>query len=442
MVFLPTGKIRPYGAEDEWHALLGELAEEDDLRLAYKQTKLPTTEYEYTLWVRPILSKRLEKYGFKLVKTRDNRTNDLYDSWYCREVECGQQYIEFRHAGEAPYFNSIAPSFYMICPAISDIYYRFSFYENEPKIFSSSLDAYKKVFIETPVPLTTEQEQNDIDDVVNYIIQPIFDKATTIIGLDNFVNGWLSKQPLSYVETIKNPVHPNKSSTERRFLTPETFKGMDVYCPNQLIVSRLANNPHYEKLKVFFEASKVFEPSNKELVTEWPKLVQYLEEEINPETFWQQYALLKAEEKRLEEERIQQLITQFNLNPEQEVIPVSDQWYDAKENLIWQRYCMGEHWQDGKLIGHPQLMNWDEMNACVERFKDTGWRLPTRQELESLAINQTTFYITKAGFSFYTQIEKSFAEHWIKPYQSTLPPHKEVLILTTSPSGARTKKKR
>jgi len=60
--------------------------------------------------------------------------------------------------------------------------------------------------------------------------------------------------------------------------------------------------------------------------------------------------------------------------------------------------------------------------------------------LESLAINQTTFYITKAGFSFYTQIGKSFAEHWIKPYQSTLPPHKEVLILTTSPSGARTKK--
>lgn len=107
MAFLPTGKIRPYGAEDEWDALLGELAEADELRLAYKKTNLPTTEYEYTLWVRPILTKRLGEYGFKLSKVRDNRTNDLYDSWYCREVECGQQYIEFRHAGEAPYFQSL-----------------------------------------------------------------------------------------------------------------------------------------------------------------------------------------------------------------------------------------------------------------------------------------------------------------------------------------------
>ena len=340
----------------------------------------------------------------------------------------------------------IVQNFYMICPAISDIYYRFSFYENEPKIFSSSLGAYKNVRTEGRLPLSEEKVQQRLEDVVNYIIQPIFDKATTIIGLDNFVNGWLSKQPLSYIETIKNPIHTNKSSSERRFLTPETFKGSGAYYYHkQLILARLANNPHYEKLKVFFEASKVFEPSNKELVTEWPKLVQYLEEEINPETFWQQYALLKAEEKRLEEERIQQLITQFNLNPEQEVIPVSDQWYDAKENLIWQRCCMGEHWQDGKLIGHPQLMNWDEMNACVERFKDTGWRLPSFQELITLTLTKPIGYVTKNGFDYYDEVKRSFIMHWITPYNPYSPqvmPNVALYIVTVSNGGIHSSKEK
>ena len=406
MVFLPTGKIMPYGAEDEWHALLGELAEEDDLRLAYKKTKLPTTEYEYTLWVRPILSKRLEKYGFKLVKTRDNRTNDLYDSWYCREVECGQQYIEFRHAGEAPYFRSGVLSFYMICPVISDIYYKFGF-DQEPKVFSSSLGAYKNIIIENPIPLSEEQEQSDIDDVVRYIIEPILDKTKTIIGVDNFVNGWLSKQPLSYVDTIKKPL-PSNSRSERTYLTPDSFKGMGTYSPQQLIVARLANNPHYEKLRNFFEADKIFNiaPYNKELVTEWPKLVEYLCEDINPDTFWQQYALLKEAERRLEEDRVQQFITQFKLNPDEELIPVSDQWYDSQTNLIWQRCCMGEHWQDAQLTGKAELMSWDEKEAYLERFKDTGWRLPTKQELEGLAISKKVGYITKVGFNFYDQIEK------------------------------------
>jgi len=438
MAFLPTGKIRPYGAEDKWHALLVELAEEDDLRLAYKKTKLPTTEYEYTLWVRPILSKRLEKYGFKLVKTRDNRTNDLYDSWYCREVECGQQYIEFRHAGEAPYFSSVGASFYMICPAISDIYYRFDFHQKESKVFLSSLGAYKNLTIENPTPLSEEQEQHNLDDVVSYIIQPIFEKTTNIIGLDDFVNSWLSKQPLNYIDTIKNPPRP---SPEQRFFTPNTFKSMGVYCPQQLILARLANNPHYEKLRVFFEADKIFNiaPYNKELVTEWPKLVEYLCEDINPDTFWQQYALLKEAEKRLEEDRVQQFITQFKLNPDEELIPVSDQWYDSQTNLIWQRCCMGEHWQDAQLTGKAELMSWDEKEAYLERFKDTGWRLPTKQELEGLAISKKVGYITKVGFNFYDQIEKKFAEHWIEPHKSVLPHHKEICVVSVSPLGGRGK---
>ncbi|MBK7300424.1 MAG: hypothetical protein IPI79_08710 [Moraxellaceae bacterium] len=38
---------------------------------------------------------------------------------------------------------------------------------------------------------------------------------------------------------------------------------MGFYCPQQLIVARLANNPEYEKLRTFFEAKKSFEQTTK-----------------------------------------------------------------------------------------------------------------------------------------------------------------------------------
>jgi hypothetical protein len=272
------------------------------------------------------------------------------------------------------------------------------------------------------------------------MIKPILNNTTDIKGLDNFVNGWLSKQPLSYVEIIKNPPPSQlKSDPNRSFLTPDTYKSLSDYCA--LILARLVN-PEYVKLKTFFDVSlergRGYNYNGG--LEEWPKLVKYLEEDINPETFWQQYALLKEEEKRLEEDRIRQLITQFKLNPDEELIPVSDQWYDAKTNLIWQRCSMGEHWQNGQITGMAELMNWDEKEAYLERFKDTGWRLPTRAELQGLSFSRKVGYITKNSFGFYDQIECSFGQHWIEPHKPYGILHRgDICILSTSPRGGTSK---
>ncbi|MBK8326191.1 MAG: hypothetical protein IPL02_03740 [Moraxellaceae bacterium] len=425
MAFLPTGKIRPYGAEDEWDALLGELAEADEVRLAYEETKLPTTEYDYSVWIRPLLDKGLGDYGFKLVKIFENKNNDVYYSWYCREVEIGQQYLKFVHVGSSPYFWSHT-SFYMECPVVQDIYNRFDFANKDTnRVFLAELQSFTDVDYYTASPLSEDLAQRHINDVINYIIKPIFDKTTDIKGLDNFVNGWLSKQPLSYTDTLKGSPPKPKPQSERTFLTPDRFRGMGFYCPQQLIVARLANNPEYEKLRTFFEAKKSFGANDKARATEWPKLVQYLEEAINPNTFWQQHALLKEELIRLEEDRIQQFVTQFKLNPEQEVIPVSDQWYDAKTNLIWQRCCMGQHWQNGQVVGKEKLFNESEKQELLEQFKDSGWRLPTYHELLGLSFAKKTGYVTKQGFNFYEQAETVFFIHWIKPYNLNLPHIKE-----------------
>jgi len=444
MVFLPTGDIEPNGSEEEWAEILGGLAEQDELRDAYADTNLPTTEYNYAVWIRGLLDIELAGYGFKLVKIFDNKNNEVYNSFYCREVELGQQYLKFVHVGSSPYFWSHT-SFYMECPAASNIYHKFDFDKQPREVFYAQLPAFTDFDYCSASPLSEHLAKRHINDIINYIIKPIFDNIIDIKGLDNFVNGWLSKQSLGYVETIKNPPIESKPKSEKTFLTPDKYIGMGYYFPQQLIIARLANNPEYDKLKTFFEASRIFSSSQEVHATEWPKLVKYLEEEINPETFWQQYALLKEEEKRLDKDRVQQLITQFKLNPDEELIPVSDQWYDSQTNLIWQRCCMGEHWQDAQLTGKAELMSWDEKEAYLERFKGTGWRLPSFQELITLTLKKPIGYVTKDGFDYYDEVKRSFIMHWItpyNPYDPQLMPDVKLYIVTVSNGGIHSSKEK
>lgn len=252
------------------------------------------------------------------------------------------------------------------------------------------------------------------------------------------MNGWLLKQPDEYM-VLQNDIDYLIANT-KKIIHPDEFNNAGFYTPQRLIAARLANNPQYDRLLKFCEAYKSFGANDKARATEWPKLVKYLDEEINPETFWQQYPLLKEEEKRLEADRIQQLITQFKLNPDEELIPVSDQWYDSQTNLIWQRCCIGQHWQNGQIAGKAELLSWNEKEAYLERFKDSGWRLPTRQELTNLSFIKKVGYITKKGFDFYEQAQVSFSEHWIEPHKPYGISHRgDICILSTSPRGGRSK---
>ncbi|MBK9187142.1 MAG: hypothetical protein IPM78_13230 [Moraxellaceae bacterium] len=76
------------------------------------------------------------------------------------------------------------------------------------------------------------------------------------------------------------------------------------------------------------------------------------------------------------------------------MIPVSDQWYDAKTNLIWQRCCMGQHWQNGQVVGKEKLFNESEKQELLEQFKDSGWRLPIKSEQRFVLLRKVG-YITK-----------------------------------------------
>ncbi len=54
------------------------------------------------------------------------------------------------------------------------------------------------------------------------------------------------------------------------------------HAPQCLIVSRLANNSNFEHLKTYFEAFSHLGANEQARAVEWPKLVQYLQEEVKP----------------------------------------------------------------------------------------------------------------------------------------------------------------
>ena len=54
--------------------------------------------------------------------------------------------------------------------------------------------------------------------------------------------------------------------------------------------------------------------------------------------------------------------------------------YDSKTGLTWQRCSIGQTWQQDKCAGSVQALTWDQ----AKKRAGGKWRLPTREELESL----------------------------------------------------------
>jgi hypothetical protein len=190
--------------------------------------------------------------------------------------------------------------------------------------------------------------------------------------------------------------------------------------PIALIVARLANNPQFEELAVKLATPKnMIDINGKAYPTEYPKLVKYLCEGINPETFWQQYAELEAEEKRLEEARVKALQEQFQPKTDEELMSLASQWHDPETGLIWQQCCIGQQWQDGDAVGGSILLYWQEVQQLLEQPEHVGWRLPSLEELQTLHLSKRVGYITKEGIAFYDKKQRRIENHWFTSPEDT-----------------------
>ncbi len=95
------------------------------------------------------------------------------------------------------------------------------------------------------------------------------------------------------------------------------------------------------------------------------------------------------------------------------------EWYDAESNLIWQRYCLGQAWQNGSVSGQGSQITWTKAVelTSVREIKDFGWRLPTEKELASLMLPDKEGYKTEQGILFCPKEEGQYATFWTSTTQ-------------------------
>lgn len=409
MVFLPSGQIWPIESARIF---------EDVLEIHEQEQELPKDEMAFAAWIEPYVSQMLLKEGFILTGPPKKQKEDI-NTWvshiYSKAIEIGHQeivvtYSRNREFSRGPYDGGyhVSLSIEIYVPTVFSIYELCGFLlaERMGRIrpaFTISGPTFTKSEVIPKGHTHREQlgfkaiyTQKDILDRLAFyeqIATPYIHLTQNIKGLDKAVNDNLPSIWGNYNYTRHNA-------------------GLET--PRCLIVARLANNPHFEELAIKLANPKYLMANESVYASAWPQLVDYLRDDINPETFWQQYAELKIEENWLEQKRVKILQEQFRPKTDEELMSLASQWHDTNTGLIWQRCCIGQHWQNGDSTGDAKLLSWKEVLKLLEQLKDTSWRLPSLEELKTLTLSKKVGYVTKNGFDFYEKIQTSFAQ-WITP---------------------------
>ncbi len=261
---LPNRQMIPAKAAQAWDNLVAKLDRE--VSHIAEQGLLRSLK-QYQQLAEPIYDKLLGDYGFQRVDNiRGISRPNLPNATYAREVATGKQILNMAHGGTRPNFWSMV-SFAMISSAVDNIYHKFEFYKHIPTIFDGYLRFLTDItsYSQQSFSVTLAEAYTAL--MMKHIL-PIFDKAQDIKGLDEVMNG-------VFYKNIEE--HRPESYMEAGGYFPNTFNA--IHC---IIVSRLANNPNFDQLIKYFERDNRFGANQQAYAMEWPKLVQYLREEVKP----------------------------------------------------------------------------------------------------------------------------------------------------------------
>ena len=78
--------------------------------------------------------------------------------------------------------------------------------------------------------------------------------------------------------------------------------------------------------------------------------------------------------------------TEKSTSPTSRFVLNGDEAQDKQSGLTWQRCSIGQSYKDGTCTGAIKQMTWEEATRAARG----GWRLPTRDELETLVTNACT----------------------------------------------------
>lgn len=259
LVFLPSGHILPESRAQIWLGALAYLDSNKDF---------PKSLAKFEAYVKPMLEDMMARHGF--IKTNvpkfpydRNAPESTQDKVlvYLKSIPVGECYVSLSYA-KGRHGYGIPASLHIKYDPVDTIYGNFGFINS----FS-----YSTFHVQLLIDLLSEKEMpnksfemNNQQEVLYRLtlmektIFPFFDTLHDLKSLDNLVNG----------------------NVNIRF--KEAMQGRGVYTPRCLIVARLANNPHFEELAVTLANPRSPGANYDALPTEWPKLVKYLREEVQP----------------------------------------------------------------------------------------------------------------------------------------------------------------
>ena len=245
MAFIPLkGKVLPSEQEDDWLEILEEL----------DNPTFPQTKAQFKKHLMPKLDEMMHRHGFQFGKA-PFLTDPI---GYFRDCAIGRQYLVLDESdmGGGGYFR-VEISASIVNDAVLSIYNKFSFMERG-YIFTISIDLFDR---STSSKVGDDQELRLLlRKIEAAAFAQLLDQMQDLQSLDRMLNG----------------------SVEER-LPPKTYNRA-FYAPQRLIIARLAGNPKFEELVTELEGYVSFAGNDDARASEWPKLLKYLREEVQPIT--------------------------------------------------------------------------------------------------------------------------------------------------------------
>lgn len=368
MAFVAPNKVLPTQAEDRWKATEEFLS----------NSTFPTTIKKFKQWFSPRLDQLFSKYGFHIGDIDDvDTSNSEWTVLYTKRVIIGTQYIKI-YCGKDKVRNGFYVSIWvsMEVDFLNHIYNKFDFEKTrypdgtlENHIFYGELIVSILNIDDDNTVIYDQISALRLINIVNSKLMPILQIASTLKGLDEALNS--EKHPEFRFYAQNSPLKP--------------------YC---LIVARLVNNPNFNQLALELPKNK---RNTEAMKLCWPKFVEYLKENINPDSFFKEFANLKLKEKEKEDLRLKSIQEYFNTTTPEELMSLASQWQDPNTGLIWQQCCIGQHWQNGKAIGIAKNVEWKDAKKLAKQNQNFEWRIPTQDELQMMLSCQKTDNDTTIG---------------------------------------------
>ena len=376
LALLPDGSFIPDRAEYLWQEIVDDV---ETARLKALDNTMPQTIEQYVKWCLEFYTPFFAKHGFESYELGQGAlgNGERYYSWYYRKTAIGTHNLIISH------------SIYQKDHREED----FQFEDNIELYIDS--DIIKHI-------VNLDHKIMAMADCCFYFDSKEQEKIRdTSLGLNRlqlcqaFLESYVIplSQQLNSIQRLDEAM--NCYEKDKKWWQGTNASASPIV---RLTVSRLANNPQFadlaEKIK-----SDPYAIENKYLDNRF----NYLTEEFNPEYFWQHYPQLAQEEARLRDLDLKALDAKYSPKSREELLYLDSLWHDEANNLIWQKCCLGQTWQAGKVIGSPLKLSWDEVLKILadKQNIEQGWRLPTSNEVRDLYIPQKVAYFTQSGIAHY-----------------------------------------